>query len=86
MAYKKKARLGIVVWYDTHSIDPWCGIPTQYDELVVRSVGFIQEYKNGVVIIPNKSDISTVHVSEDCYGISHIPRGCVKSIKYLEQE
>jgi len=74
--------LAEVTWIDAHSIDPWGDIPSKWEPLTVVSVGYIKEFPDGVVMIPNLA-LEQPSSDETCFGAVHIPRGCITLIRHL---
>jgi len=71
-----------VVWLDAHGgAGEWHEMPTAYEPLEVTSIGFIQEYPQGVVVIPNHAPDP---IAAQCFGEVHIPRGCIVSLTQIE--
>jgi len=61
----------------------WHEYPADYEAVEVRSVGYIIEKSEGVVLVPN---VIQEQASSDfqCFGLVSIPRGCITAIEYLE--
>jgi len=78
-------RLALVTWVDTHSGDDWSEVPKSYSPLYVKSVGFVIQHNDGVIVVPNLIEAQE-YSDEQQYGRSMIPRGCIESIEYLEVE
>jgi hypothetical protein len=77
-------KLAEVTWLDTHSTDAWSDVPNDYAPLAVTSVGYIREFANGVVLVSNL--VLQQPASEElCFGVVHIPQGCIKRIRYFEE-
>jgi len=74
---------GYVVWHDAHSSDEWKDIPKEYESCEVVTVGYIKEHPAGIVVIGNYIKDQPTH-DEMCFGVTQIPRGCVKTIRYFE--
>jgi len=77
-------KIAEVTWHDAHSADAWSDLPTEYIELSVLSVGYIKEYPGGIVVIPNIA-LEQPSTEELCFGVVHIPQGCIKRIRYLTE-
>jgi len=76
---------GKVVWYDAHGgSGEWTDLPGEYEPLEVTTYGLIQQYPEGLVVIPS---IAPEQPSSEpqCFGQVHIPMGCVKSVAYNAQ-
>ena len=76
-------RVALVTWLDTHSDDAWGEVPKAYSPLIVKSVGYLIQHNDGVIVIPNLITAQE-YSDEQQYGRSMIPRGCIQSIEYLE--
>lgn len=79
-----KPRIAIVTWLDTHSDDGWSEVPTEYAPLEVESIGYIYQFNDGVIVVPNMIAVQEYSAVPQQYGRSMIPRGCIRSIQFLE--
>jgi hypothetical protein len=75
-----------VTWNDAHSGDgDWKELPEAYEPCLVTSVGYIQEYEGGVVVIanlcPNMPEAGAL-----CFGVTHIPTSCIVSMEILKEK
>lgn len=81
-------RIAKVTWLDAHSVDPWHVVPDKFIEYPVQSVGFLKELAetseagpSGVVLL------SSVEMDQEvCFGVVHIPKGCITKIEFLDVE
>lgn len=76
-------RAGCVIWHDTHSSGEWNDIPKAYVVCEVFTAGFITEHSDGLVVIGSFTKEHSPNGSM-CFGITHIPNGCIKSIRYFD--
>lgn len=87
-AKKKHLQLVQVEWIDAHSIDPWDDYPEGYLPVHVVTVGYVQTADEAELVLGEAVDGLVVMSSvcmkdEHCFGVTHIPRGCIQSIKVL---
>jgi hypothetical protein len=74
-----------VTWNDSHSGNgDWKPLPTAYESCLVTSIGYLQEFDDGVIVTssycPNMPESG-----EYCFGVTHIPKGCIVSVKVLAE-
>ena len=74
---------GYVVWHSSHSSDERKDVPKEYEVYEITTIGYIIERPAGIVVIGNYAKEQSSH-AELCFGITQIPRGCVKAIRYFE--
>ena len=74
---------GYVIWHDAHSSDKWDDIPAEFSPCEVFTAGFITEHADGFVVVGNYTKEHSPN-GKLCFGVTQIPRGCVKTIRYFE--
>lgn len=75
-----------VEWFDAHGgSGNWKDIASEYQPFRVLTVGYITEFPDGVVVLPN---YAPDQLSSDAQGFGevHIPRGCIISITDLGRD
>jgi len=74
-----------ITWNDAHSSDDWRSAPDAYEPCLVTSCGYLREYEHGVVIISNYCP-AMPETGEHCYGVTHIPKGCIVRTLLLKDD
>ena len=71
---------GYVKWYDAHGgSGEWKDIATAYEPMEVTTMGFIQEFDEGLVVTPS---MAPEHDGQG-FGEVHIPKGCIVEVRYF---
>ena len=73
-----------VTWNDAHSGDGrWKDLPDEYEPCYVTTVGFLKEFEHGVTVIASYCP-DMPETGEHCFGVTHIPKGCIVSVVVLK--
>jgi len=58
-------------------------VPKEYVVCEVFTSGFIAEHPDGLVVVGNYTKEHSPN-GDLCFGVTQIPRGCVKTIRYFD--
>jgi len=73
-----------VTWNDAHSGDgQWKAMAEVYEPCLVTTVGFLQDFPDGVVITSSHCP-NMPETGEHCFGVTHIPKGCIVTMEVLQ--
>lgn len=73
-----------VEWVDAQSRDDWADIPHEYSQLLITTVGYLEEINDESMTLLDPYILhSSVTNDERSFGVAIIPKGCVKSIKEI---
>ena len=74
-----------VTWNDAHGgTSDWKAVPEVYEPCLVTTCGFLQDYPDGVVIISSHCP-NMPETGEQCFAVTHIPKGCIISMEMLKE-